>query len=341
MVDLDALLRAVPGPSPAGEDLEYTALAELDRVAGVDEPDWARIESACRALLDRTKDLRVAVWYTQAALVQRGLAGLGDGLALVAGLLQAYWPTLHPCLSAEDDHDPVERANVLANLSPDPAQSHPSPRAEAFQRALRDAVVAQARSAGRFTVRDLEQALARGAPSPGVAGAALSTIERARSASDAGERLARAEGVRRALEALAVLDTAFVRETGRGCRLFALQRTLERVHRFLAPADPAAPGTATALLPPSTDEPGGARSDPAMLHALAGPLASREDAVHVLGRVAAFVRASQPSSPAPLFIDRAAALLQMDFADIVRSLMPAARPHIELLGGVSLEAETT
>ena len=37
-----------------------------------------------------------------------------------------------------------------------------------------------------------------------------------------------------------------------------------------------------------------------------------------------------------MFVDRAVKVLQMDFAAIVRELMPDARDRIELLGGVSL-----
>ena len=69
----------------------------------------------------------------------------------------------------------------------------------------------------------------------------------------------------------------------------------------------------------------------------AGSLASRADAVRMLKEVSGFLRRSEPSSPAPMFVDRAVKVLQMDFAAIVRELMPDAKDRIELLGGVSLD----
>jgi len=68
-----------------------------------------------------------------------------------------------------------------------------------------------------------------------------------------------------------------------------------------------------------------------------GGLASRADAVRILQQVAVFLRKAEPSSPAPMFIDRAVKLLQMDFTSIVKELMPDSRDRIEMLGGISLE----
>ena len=52
-------------------------------------------------------------------------------------------------------------------------------------------------------------------------------------------------------------------------------------------------------------------------------LASRADAVRILQQVATFLREAEPSSPAPMFIDK--------------ELMPDSRDRIEMLGGISLE----
>ncbi len=49
------------------------------------------------------------------------------------------------------------------------------------------------------------------------------------------------------------------------------------------------------------------------------------------------MRKTEPSSPAPMFIDRAVKMLQSDFATIVKELMPDSKERIELLGGVPLD----
>jgi type VI secretion system protein ImpA len=329
---LDALLRPVDPLSPAGADLGYTEVAALERLAaarplcGVPpgpadartaDPDWADIGRRAEALLSRTKDLRVALWYARAALSTRGLAGLAEGLALVAGLLQRYWPTLHPQADPHDDPQADERVHLLAMLSPPADQSHPSPDAESFVRALHGLVIAEARGVGVVTVRDLEPGGARGAEVR--AGMASPSLDAVLAAMPARARDDAEAAARRALEALAA---------GRSCRLAALQRVLERIHRVLGRATVGAPAPDAA----------GDVLDPVSLDA-AGP-ASRDDAVRSLMRIAAWVRAAEPSSPAPLFIDRAVTLLRMDFASIVRTLIPQARAHVELLGGVPLDADS-
>jgi type VI secretion system protein ImpA len=344
------LLRPIDTLPPAGADLSYADVAALDRLATArpladpacapgdvrgDEAHWQDIGSRCEDLLTRTKDLRVALWYARAALATRGLAGLADGLSLVAGLLDRYWFSLHPRVDPLDDPQADERANLLAVLSPPPGQSHPSAEAESFHRALRDMVIAEVRGVGRVSVRHLDPGPARGSDT-GVGSASLH-VDSLLAAMPASSRAAVESAVRAALEALATIDAAFERHAGRGCRLAALQRLLERVQRAIArvPAARSSGGNDEAA------RPGSASND--ILDAVAVDASrpsSRDDAIRLLACIATYVRASEPSSPAPLFIERAVALLRMDFAAIVRTLIPDARAHIELLGGAPLDADS-
>ncbi len=344
LLDLPALLEPASPACPAGADLEYTAVAELDRLAGgqaanIDpatgqaqapaEPDWHAVATRADALLRSTKDLRVAVWLVHAALVVDGLPGLGQALALLAGLLEAFWPSLHPAIAPEDDGGALERLNVLANLSPDPAQSHPCARAEAFQRALRQAVVAESRQAGRYAVRDL-------------ASAPPSAVERACTTGDAAQHARRAEGVRLSLEALVRIQAVFSRHGAPAPRLVLLRQVLERVGRVygargFASNDEHVLSSTPTQSTPSTPSPESLSNVGAPGHTApalpthAAALSTRDDALASLAGVAAWVRSAEPSSPAPLLIDQAIALMQMDFGDIVRTLMPGAGPHVALL----------
>src|ERR1700710_2279834 len=136
VLDIDALSRPIDDSEPAGPDLEYSGVAELDRFAagtpgtidpstrelvGAEEPNWRKVHEMATALLGKTKDLRVAAWLTRAELAMRGLPGLGEGLKRIATLLETFWPTLYPLLDKDEGDDPIERLNVLANLSPDPS----------------------------------------------------------------------------------------------------------------------------------------------------------------------------------------------------------------------------
>jgi type VI secretion system protein ImpA len=66
-----------------------------------------------RLLRGSTKDLRLAVWLTDALGSQRGFAGLADGYRLVAGLCERYWPDMHPM---PEDGDIESRLGSVAWL---------------------------------------------------------------------------------------------------------------------------------------------------------------------------------------------------------------------------------
>jgi type VI secretion system protein ImpA len=68
-------------------------------------------------------------------------------------------------------------------------------------------------------------------------------------------------------------------------------------------------------------------------------LATRADAVRMLQEVAAYLRKAEPSSPAPMFVDRAVKVLQMDFNTLIRELMPESKERIQMLGGISLDPD--
>lgn len=61
--------------------------------------DWAQVEALAKALLaDKGKDMLVAAYLAGAALQQRGLSGLADGLGVLADMVPRYWETLFPPL---------------------------------------------------------------------------------------------------------------------------------------------------------------------------------------------------------------------------------------------------
>ncbi len=354
MLDIDALSRPIDDAEPAGPDLEYSGVAELERFAfgtpgtidpktrelvGAEEPNWRKVGAMAEELLGKTKDLRVAAWLTRAELATRGLPGLADGLKLIATLVENFWETAYPLLDRDEGDDPIERMNVLANLSPDPTQSYGSAGAESLLRALRGAVIVESREVGRFTVRDLDYSLGRLQAPAGVSPPATSLLAAAWQRGEPEARREKRDGIAIGLAAIQAIVTLFNDRSGQRPNLDLLQQTLRRVGDFYAAQD--AESTAAEA---GADADAGAGSGGSATSVAgggkfprSGGLASRADAVRILQQVAEFLRKSEPSSPSPMFIDRAIKLLQMDFTQIVKELMPDATDRIELLGGISLE----
>ena len=109
-IDIAKLTAEIPGDTPVGpnlkDDPEYFEIKGLRRSAqraesrlrdawekeGLEEPDWKSLWSQSRPFLqDRSKDLWVAAWLTEAALRIHGFAGLRDGFRLLNLLIAKYW----------------------------------------------------------------------------------------------------------------------------------------------------------------------------------------------------------------------------------------------------------
>ena len=159
--DVEGLLAPISTDDPCGPNLEYdAAFTELERVAlgrpeqqvgstivAAADPDWGDVEKKGRALLSRSKDLRVATHLAKASLRTRGLPGFALGITLIRELLEHHWEGVHPRLDPDDQNDPTARLNVLAGLA-DPATLN----------GFRTAPLISSRAAGRFSLRDVELA---------------------------------------------------------------------------------------------------------------------------------------------------------------------------------------
>ncbi|MBU9556507.1 type VI secretion system protein TssA [Burkholderia multivorans] len=117
-INLPELLTPISDASPTGDDLlfsnEFDAIQEARRyddptldqgewVTEIKEADWGLVvERATDLLRMRTKDLRVAVWLTEALALEDGITGLTEGYALLEGLCREYWDTVYPLPEGED-----------------------------------------------------------------------------------------------------------------------------------------------------------------------------------------------------------------------------------------------
>lgn len=334
--DIDRLLEPISDEAESGDNLEYdAAFQELERIAvgkagtydpvsgetvGAEEPNWQQVRDQSVELFNRTQDLRVAYYLTVALLRLDGFPGFAAGLNLISGMLERYWSSLHPDLVEDEDNDPIERLNVLANLI-DP---------ERFLPIFRSTPIVAAPAVGRFNLRDLDIAQARAEPREGEQAATLSLLGGAWQEAGPDENSARQAAVQAALAALAGIKSTFDEQAGTTPDFDELIRQLRSVKAFYdemsgGEVDEDAAGDGEA---------GGMAAVASGAQGVGGGLASRGDASRLLRQVSDFLRRTEPSSPARMFIDRAVKLLDMDFADIVLELMPDSRERIELMGGI-------
>jgi len=126
----DDFLGPVSADQPAGADLRWTAewdrIKEARRADDDLEPgqwtkkerktaDWRLVEELASVMLrERSKDLQLALWLTEAGLKLHGFPGLRDGLRVTRELMVRYWDHgLYPPMEdgPEDRAGPFEWLN--------------------------------------------------------------------------------------------------------------------------------------------------------------------------------------------------------------------------------------
>jgi type VI secretion system protein ImpA len=338
MLDIQSLLQPVSPAAPAGANMEYSAeysaLSKTllgtperkmgDAVVPAEPPDWSSAVEQASALLRSTKDLRVAADLTRALLKRDAFAGLFQGLSVLRGLVEAFWPVLHPQL--EEDNDPTSRINAMASLT------HRD-----MLNAIRAAPLVRSKLAGTITLKDVEAATPRsrdGNAPPSwdtvLQPVPLSELTEAARDVDACEREARELELawKMQFETGGHADVAGPRPDD----FTELRQVLVQANRFMKErvearqkpeGQASVNGSSAHSGAPSTETPAQA----------VGAIRSRDDVLHALDAICAYYARNEPSSPVPLLLERCKRLVAMSFLDIVKDMMPDGVTTIETIAG--------
>ncbi len=360
-LDVEALLAPVSAESPCGENLEYdadyvimeqAALGKPEQQFGstvipAEEPNWREVKSQALAILPKSKDLRVGVYLARAAVRTDGLAGLADGLSVLSGFVERYWDGMHPQLDPDDGNDPTLRINSLASLGD----------GQAMLKGVREATLVASRALGRFSYRDVQVASGELPPPAGTAAVEQSSIDGAFAECDANELRSTADAVHRALAAARDLEEKTNDKVGAGgleltplTDLLASMNKLVQQKMSLRGLTTDAQESATSVLAPAATDGHAAaeeRSDGAGSNGrkvgagltLTGDISSREDVIRALDKICDYYKRYEPSSPVPLFLNRAKRLASKSFLEILRDLTPDALSQALALGGIESGSE--
>lgn len=340
-MNTDELLQPISDSAPCGEDLSFSA--EFDQIAEMrreDDPtldqgewvtalkvaDWPGVFDRCSELLrSKSKDLRLAMWWAEAATLTQGYAGLQQGLALCGGLCDRYWDTFYPQPEDGDQEQRIGnlgwflgRLGALSTVAPitkgrtgayslqqmfaarmlQPTPDKPlSPDAltlDKFNRALRETPKDDLRAS--LAALEASQQLLNG----------LQDLVDSKLGADGPSFVSAREALASALHELQRL----AREAG-------------AISGLAAASDAAAAATKAAA--------GAATGDTA-----GGPLRTREQALAQLREVASFFRATEPHSPVAYLADKAVQWGDMPLHLWLRAVLKdaGALAHVEELLGV-------
>lgn len=373
MIDLALWLSPLDGENPSGEDLRNDPrFHDLERMlepqvkvayddrnrptSQISIPaDWTAVLGKAEELRKHGRDLRLLVLVTRALANEEGLAGLAQGLTLIAQTVELHWETMHPSLrrNAPPRDAALRRINALLDLQngqdgllgdlrrkiffeqkPIPAVSG----RDLEQGTLDDRTMLQEAASG---LNAKEQAALVEAHGQLVLRVRAACAARADQAAGAMSMLVDATGD--AISALEVLDLALnAKLESTGPTVPDLKRFLERVKATLDRAQLPQPAGVAATEPtataPAPDAPLRNGHAPVQSYGasagLPDTISSREDVVKCLDLVVAFYDRTEPSSPIPHLARRVRKMVHMDFVELMEDLAPSGLKEFRLLAGI-------
>ena len=315
--------------APCGPDLEYDNefLALMQAVAGKPEsqfgpaepPEWRKAVDISAGLLERTRDLRIAIEWGRSVLQLHGHAALVPALTLVNGLVEAHWEHVHP-LPDPDDGDPYGRVNALTLLR-EPA---------GLLGALRDARLVEDRAIGQLLMSDVEVALGLAPLMPGRTEYGKDQVARMLSAA-----LDKNPALRESLQTAVTLVKQAISLTSD--RLGSDAPDLRPLHALVNGTLGLLPAEAVAEeAEDEAGEGGGAASGggTGRSKGLSGTVNSREEAMRAIDLVIEYLERAEPTNPAPLFLRRARQLVSHNFLQLMKVLAPDALAEVARVVGV-------
>jgi type VI secretion system protein ImpA len=318
---------------PAFGELERAAEGKPEQVEGnkviakAEDPIWRDVFERANAVLQRARDLRVAVHLTHSAMNVEGLPELAAGLRLITELQKTFWNDVHPRLD-EDGADPTLRLNSLSDL-----ESLPPPgtrQRPTLLRSLDRVVLVRSKQAGNYTLRDLK--LAKGELGSSMANTEsavpqLPLIEAAFQDCDLKELEQTASAAAECVRTIGELRNFLREKVGaeKAPEFAQLNKELDAIGRVLA-EQLARRGVGQT---PTPEDRGAANANQ-----VSSEIRTRDDVVRILDRVSDYFQKYEPSSPVPLLLQRAKRLVAKDFMEILRDLTPAGVAQAEAIGGV-------
>jgi type VI secretion system protein ImpA len=323
--EIESLIEPISAEAPCGVDLEYTPLlAGFDayRLFGSDVPlagdtDWREIRDKSLAALAQSHDMRLLAHLAAALVRLEGLNTFCKVITVADRWLSEHWDPVFPRI----DEDAILRRNALNSLAD----------RMAIVDAVRRTPVVSHRQLGSFSLRDLELATGQVTPTEADAKApGSSQIEATLAGTPPAELAALSGTVQAAMASLRNIVVTMQTRAGfeSGPDFDGLLRPLTRIDKLLTDHIPGA-----AANEPTSDgaSEGGA---PAMSTGSVTDIKSRQDAIRALDAVSAFFRSHEPSSPVPLFVERAKRLVSKSFMEVLADIAPDGLTQAQLIGGI-------
>ncbi|RYD60139.1 MAG: type VI secretion system protein TssA [Sphingomonadales bacterium] len=265
--------------------------------------DWRETLKLIEAQSQRTKDVWLAVYMARTGTRLGSLETIETGCAMLAGLFERYWDSVHPTL---EDYGLQGRKGACESLT----------RIAEFLRPLQQTILIDHPRLGSYSGDDFARFAREGESAEGfgmfraaMADTSLETLQGVVSRLEAiDDALRRADGVmgRHAAES-GDLGTNFA----------PTFEAIAAIRRAILPYMGAVPGD-VADDEPASDEPSGDSGGTRV----GGRIDSREDVMRALDAISEYYQRREPSSPIPIALRRVRGWIAMDFMAILKDIAP-------------------
>jgi type VI secretion system protein ImpA len=331
---VDQWLEPLSDPdAPCGQDFEHdNVFLELTQAAqgkpetqfGPGEPaDWRKVRELSEDLLERTRDLRVALLWMRACVNLSGFVAVAPGLRLVLGLMENFWDHLHP-LPDPDDGDQYPRGNAVAML----------PESQGFLGDLRQCALLSLRGTGELRLRAVAIALTQLTAKEDeevltkeqITGMMATAIEQ-------DPNFAQLPGATLALmqSLVKLLNDKLGIEAAPDLR--PLLELLKGVNGLLPVIEDEAEASDDAA---DGDAPQG--QPRAVSKVALGSVSTRDDALRAIDMVCEYLERTEPTNPAQFLLRRARKLINHNFLQLIKELAPDALNEAARVMGIDPES---
>jgi type VI secretion system protein ImpA len=340
-MDLEALLSTFDEVQPSGEDLEYdpvftelelAAQPQEERQVGSDiipggDPDYRLVQVKALEVLDRSNDLRAAVFLAEAELRLNGLPGFSRVTQYIQRCLSEHWASCYPQLDEEDDNDAIMRVNAVSGLAD----------YDRIINGLHKVPLTKSKMFGEITLRDI--AISNGDVEPSDESTAVldaATVSAAFQDTNSDELSAIKQAGIVALDNIASINSIFdTRLPGGGPNLDKLTSSLQKINRRINEFSGSV-GNEEVHEDGSRDKESNDIDASTLISAgvAIGGINSQIDVRNALDKIIAYYSQNEPSSPVPILLVRAKKLVGADFVSIMKDMAPNGLENVRLVGGI-------
>jgi type VI secretion system protein ImpA len=284
-------------------------------------PNWREIKQNSEQLLTRTLDLRILISYLRALIATQGFSGLADGLTLIQALVEQRWDSIHPQLDPDDDNDPTERINILMTLCDN----------DAVLRPLSQLPFLESKLVGRFNFREVSLATGKATPTATEKVIEQSNIDAAVQDSEAGDLIQLLSDLTVSLTALDALEKFLTEQVGiSNAPSFAGLRTfLKESKTFVLDwHERKGIGSGTEETPLAEEAPVDVTNAETAPVTSVSPkpalstITNSQDVIKALNLICDYYQKYEPSSPVPIFLERAKRLVGKNFIEVLEDIAP-------------------